>query len=363
MSGGGFRATLFHLGSVWRLNDLGYLQKLNRVCSVSGGSITAAMLGYRWKRLTFDGNGIATNFREEIAVPLRAFCSRNIDALSVLGRAVRLFKSLDAQYRDHLFGTASLQDLPSDREGPRFIIYATNLRTGASVRLSKPYVADYRVGKLEHPDFSLATAVAASSAFPPVLSPLVLPTDPNAWVKTEGADLYDDVNMRSKLLLTDGGVYDNLGLEAAWDFETVLVSDAGSPFPVITGEWGLRLRQLKELKRVLQIAMSQTRALRTRRLIMDFIDGVRKGTYWGIATRIDEYELPDAMVSDNMVTASLQNVRTRLNSFSEEEQWHLIHWGYALADAAMRRYVMEPGEVLVGAGWPGPREFALDIDS
>jgi NTE family protein len=68
MSGGGFRATLFHLGSVWRLNDLGYLQKLNRVCSVSGGSITAAMLGYRWKRLTFDGNGIATNFREEIAV-------------------------------------------------------------------------------------------------------------------------------------------------------------------------------------------------------------------------------------------------------------------------------------------------------
>src|SRR5258708_12082538 len=44
LSGGGYRAMLFHLGTLWRLNELGYLPKLDRISSVSGGSITAALL-------------------------------------------------------------------------------------------------------------------------------------------------------------------------------------------------------------------------------------------------------------------------------------------------------------------------------
>src|SRR4051812_40487187 len=53
LSGGGYRAMLFHLGAVWRLNDLGYLRRLDRVSSVSGGSITAGMLGLAWGKLEF----------------------------------------------------------------------------------------------------------------------------------------------------------------------------------------------------------------------------------------------------------------------------------------------------------------------
>jgi NTE family protein len=41
LSGGGYRAMLFHLGALWRLNELGYLPTLARISSVSGGSITA----------------------------------------------------------------------------------------------------------------------------------------------------------------------------------------------------------------------------------------------------------------------------------------------------------------------------------
>jgi Patatin-like phospholipase len=44
LSGGGFRAMLFHVGALWRLNELGWLKKLERVSSVSGGSITAGVL-------------------------------------------------------------------------------------------------------------------------------------------------------------------------------------------------------------------------------------------------------------------------------------------------------------------------------
>lgn len=44
-SGGGFRATLFSLGTLWRLNDAGLLGKLDRITSVSGGGDTGGHLG------------------------------------------------------------------------------------------------------------------------------------------------------------------------------------------------------------------------------------------------------------------------------------------------------------------------------
>lgn len=70
LSGGGFRATLFHLGSLWRLNELGLLSKLARISSVSGGSITSGVLALKWKNLNFVG-GIADNFVDLIDHPER----------------------------------------------------------------------------------------------------------------------------------------------------------------------------------------------------------------------------------------------------------------------------------------------------
>ncbi|HUO84014.1 MAG TPA: hypothetical protein VM534_02780, partial [Thermoanaerobaculia bacterium] len=66
-------------------------------------------------------------------------------------------------YRRLLFGEATLQDLP-DR--PRFVINATNVQSGALFRFSRPYIWDYRVGRVSNPTVGLAEAVAASSAFP-----------------------------------------------------------------------------------------------------------------------------------------------------------------------------------------------------
>jgi NTE family protein len=55
LSGGGFRATLFHIGALIRLNELGQLATLDRISSVSGGSITAGMLACRWEALKVGG--------------------------------------------------------------------------------------------------------------------------------------------------------------------------------------------------------------------------------------------------------------------------------------------------------------------
>lgn len=59
VSGGGYRAMVFHLGGLIRLNELGLLRRLRRISSVSGGSITAGLLGLKWPRLGFTAQGVA----------------------------------------------------------------------------------------------------------------------------------------------------------------------------------------------------------------------------------------------------------------------------------------------------------------
>lgn len=57
LSGGGYRAMLFHLGALWRLNEAGLLRELKRVSRVSGGSIAAGVLGLKWRSLGFGEDG------------------------------------------------------------------------------------------------------------------------------------------------------------------------------------------------------------------------------------------------------------------------------------------------------------------
>lgn len=84
LSGGGFRAVLFHIGVILRLNDSGLVTKLKRVSSVSGGSITAGVLAVHWASLQFDGAGKILNLEQEFVQPLRAFCGRTVDTWSVI---------------------------------------------------------------------------------------------------------------------------------------------------------------------------------------------------------------------------------------------------------------------------------------
>lgn len=368
LSGGGYRATLFHIGSLWRLNEIGYLKKLSEVTSVSGGSITAGWLGLQWNDLKFDKNGVADNFVEDVVNPLREFCSHGIEGEAFLF-------GLDNPYRRKLFHKATLQDLPSDEEGPRFTIYATSLQTGVSVRLARPYLADYNLGYVQDPGssdkdpgssvkgpgISLAKAVAASSAFPPVMWPVILKFKPAHWKdwKPQKGEVPKEIpgkeKMRRRMALTDGGVYDNLGLERIWDrYKTVLISDAGAPFSTTTGTCCRGWNRLGVTLRVINTVTEQTRRLRKRWAVADFAAKKTKGTYWGIATDIGDYDLeehglPPPLLKDDEDTEALAHIRTRLNSFSQKEQEELINWGYALADAAMRRWVLDkkakPGQL------------------
>lgn len=289
-----------------------------------------------------------------IAKPIQSFCSMTIDVPTILRGGLSVSKSafdfLADEYNRHLFDNATLQDLPGDDEGPRFIIYGTNLQTGSNFRFSRPYLADYRLEMLKSPKTPIAKAVAVSSAFPPLYAPVILKTNPTDWSNTKGAIHQDHKDWKRKLYLADRGVHDNLGLQAIWDrYRTVLVIDAGAPFKPIERPVFLKMSNSKTTLRVLDIAVEQNRALRKQRLINDFIRKRRLGTCFGISTDIDDYKLSDAMTKDTPSTSAIKNFRTRLNKFDQNKQQSLINWGYALADAALRKHVLKKN--------PGPGKW------
>jgi NTE family protein len=350
LSGGGYRAMLFHLGALWRLNDAGLLRGLIRVSSVSGGSITAGVLALAWKRLQFGDNNTATNLEELLIDPVRRLADDTIDQGSIikgilLPRRTIADEIADA-YRKHLFGNATLQDLPSDNEGPRFVINATNVQNNVLWRFSKPFMGDYRVGLIKNPKLDLAVAVAASAAFPPFLSPVVLKLNPADFDPSTKGDLQFEP-YTSEAVLTDGGVYDNLGLETAWKaYETILVSDGGggsSDEPKPKREW------LEHVYRVLNLLDTQVRSLRKRQIIGSYQLKLRKGTYWGIRTNVADYNLPTAMDCPFEKTLLLANTPTRLKRLEGSLQERIINWGFGVCDAAIRTHL--------NPALPKPKDF------
>ena len=341
LSGGGFRAMLFHVGVLARLNLAGRLRTLNRISSVSGGSITAGMLGLRWNELKFAGD-VATNFDELVTEPLRAFAHLKVDLPAMATGALLPFVTISdrvvAKLNKHLYKNATLQDLPGT---PEFVINATNLESGVLMRFSKAYVADYTVGRVLHPDVPLADAVAASSAFPPLLSPFELDLSDANWT-TENGNVYTGRGYRSDILLSDGGVYDNLGIETVWKrYETVFISDAGGHLgadPEPGRDWA------RGTLRVLHILDSQVRSLRRSAVVSAFKNpnDPHKGFFISTITDLSGWPKPTKrpyMTVDPAVTHGLATISTRLTGMPDDQQERLINWGFAAADAGLLAFI------------------------
>ncbi len=311
--------------TLWRLNEAGLLPELACISSVSGGSITAGVLGLSWPDLGFEDK-VAGGFVHHVVEPIRELARHTIDISgTVLGTA--------RAYRKHLFGNKTLQILP---DAPRFVINATNVQSGALWRFTKEYMGDYRVGRMVNPDVELAVAVEASSAFPPVLSPVTLAMDAASVEPDPGSDL-NRLPFTAEAVLSDGGVYDNFGLEPIYKrYKTILVSNGGAK---IEAEEDPSHDWPRHSKRVLDLIDNQVRSLRQRVLIAAYKDGSRKGAYWGIRTNIEDYQLADPLPCPHDTTLELAAVPTRLASMEERLQERLINWGYAVCDAALRKHV------------------------
>src|SRR5262245_6271345 len=148
LSGGGFRAALFHLGALRRLNELGILSKVDTIASVSGGSIVAVHLATHvrpWPTLgtAFD------RWHENVETPFLHFAQKDIRTWPLVTqvffpwnwlRPSAAVAALEAYYQKRLTGL-KLLDLP---ERPAFVFCATDMIYGVSWVFERRRVGSYR---------------------------------------------------------------------------------------------------------------------------------------------------------------------------------------------------------------------------
>lgn len=282
LSGGGSRAVAFHLGCFRALYDLGLLDRLQVISSVSGGSVIAAMYAYSSGSFSdFDDRVVAFLRRGLHRAILREALRPNairkaVQAQLLIGAArigrvllrrplrsllrsgtdfwpappVRKFSRSEAfreVLRRSLFGEILMRDVA--RGSLDTVINATELRTGSAFRFGSRRSGCWRFGEIAPDAAFVADAVAASAAYPIALPAL----DRKYRFQRHGT-----ATEPTRVLLTDGGVFENLGVSPmepgrtssistnVFDPDYIISCDAGSglfdhdKYPMW---WGTRMRR------------------------------------------------------------------------------------------------------------------------
>jgi predicted acylesterase/phospholipase RssA len=343
LSGGGFRATLYHLGLVRFLRDAGLLHQVTHITSVSGGSIMAAHLALNWDLYT----GSAKEF-DQAASKLLAFTR-----LDVRNRIVRRFPlglllrgarwllrmsnrqltrtgCLEKQYEKHLYGDKSLFELP---ERPQLHILATNLSEGClcsfnrdglwmmQEKAGRSQIERVRVGLM-----TVAMAVTASSAFPGFFPPLEL----------TGHDVGARGGEFVRQAYTDGGVFDNLGVRM-FRWLTPLLTEEKALDGVLVSDVGNRiLIQASQAGGVIRTALRATDILMDR--VWQLESENFQDTFGYVFARVTDVVGPheDSTALHPEVQRQVASIRTDLDAFSPLEISCLIRQGYCIGRKACR---------------------------
>jgi predicted acylesterase/phospholipase RssA len=220
LSGGGFRASLYHLGMLRFLRDAGILPQVTHITSVSGGSIIGAHAVLNWERYTGSENefdAAASEFLSFVALDVRNRIFRRFPLaaalrwpLMLLGASTRKMTRtglLEHHYEKYLYGDTSLFELP---EKPQLHLLATNLNEGCLCSFSRDGLLmarpqpgyTYHIERIHAGLATVAMAVAASSAYPGFFPPLEL----------TGGEVGTCAGEFGRHAFTDGGVFDNLGV-------------------------------------------------------------------------------------------------------------------------------------------------------
>jgi predicted acylesterase/phospholipase RssA len=343
------------------LRDANLLTAVKRIGAVSGGSVLAAHLVLNWERYT----GTTRDF-EAAAQELIAFTRSDVRGrvvrrwiLAWLTLVPRLLKRkrwtftnlLQQQYR-LLYKDKTLGDLRSPTR-PQVFFYATSLTSGAVCSFGRSgfmWDEDGSERSVTAPRTPIAFAVAASSAFPPLFPPIAVSS------KVLSCDIREFPNPQ---YLTDGGVYDNLGIDRLmWydrktsDLNHFIISDAEGAF-----DW-----DFKE-----QYTFITTRNIRASDLLMKRVSSLEyqalalqpdRITAVGIDTVVERPDESDVLSPE--IQRALRKVRTDLDRFSASEASSLIRHGYTTAREQLRKGEFGTPD-LPGLAWePCPRGRSAD---
>ncbi len=300
LSGGGVRAAAFHLGVLARLAADGHLSRVTFISTVSGGSMVVGLI----YGLNNCGWPTDEQFRHTVLNEARTILTHVDLQWEYIGRLVRAPWRL-FQGRANVMSTimqrqwgirASLNELSPD---PRWIINATTYETGKNWRFTPQRMGDYVLGYVREPTIPLADAVAASAAYPGGIGPLELASkdfDFYAFEDLSNPQARPTPPSHPNLHLWDGGVYDNLGVEALFKpgtenyrdgYNFLIVSDASAPFGAPKYWWWNRGMRL------VGVAMEQVRSLRSRMIVEHLQRDSETGAYLRLG-RSAEYILTGA---------------------------------------------------------------------
>ena len=343
LSGGGFRATLYHLGVIRYLRESETLPLVGDIAAVSGGSILAAHLVLNWDRYTGTDAEFAEAAGEVIRFVQHDVRNRIVRRLPLLF-PIRLFGKLtgwsaanftpnallEKYYRTFLYGDRRLFELP---EQPALHMLATNVSDGVMAVFNREglHIQKREQGETDPcrpgagQTATIAKVVSASSAFPGFFPP----------VEIAAHDLGVHEGQFPTESFTDGGVYDNLGIRGfAWladhcgrSYHRVIVSDAGKPFQILGNA---PLGFIAQSIRATDILWDRVWQLERENF------GDQNGFHFLPVTHVvDAHEDPHGL--HPVVQAEVSGIRTDLDRFNDLEVNALVAHGYEVARSFHRR--------------------------
>jgi NTE family protein len=299
LSGGGSRAMAFHLGCLRALDDLGLLNQINVLSTISGGSVVGAYFAYTPQKsfTAFEADvrrflkeGFHRSIALEFARPKNFLsCITNFAATKIDETVSRLRRTEPKLQRfpsrTDMFRQVLERDvftglkMKSPRRGDiSIVVGACELRTGSAFRFGNDKSGCWRHGEMVEPNVDVAFAAAASAAYP-----IFLPAFDRTWMFQKNGKTQE-----RRVLITDGGVYDNLGIEVlepgrnlnfnlhAFNCEYIISCNAGhgqESGSVLPMGFLPRVARSFEIvhRRVQDSAMHRLHSLKEARLIKGFV--------------------------------------------------------------------------------------------
>lgn len=386
LSGGGHRATIFGLGALMYVVDAGRHRQTTSISSVSGGSLTNGFVGK-----TLDFHQTTTDeFTREVAGPLAHQVAQRgtlfapwttklyllvlvLVAVAVVAPFVLLSTALWIQivaalgvlivlgwlfsmrgrvcalaFRKTLFAPdAPATRLNELRTAVAHVICATELRTAQRVYFSGKFIYAWWFGHGQPGTVTLARAVQASAAFPGGFPPARLATRSIGFA--DGHHGSRPAATPRSLIMSDGGVYDNMGDQWATGFrdrmevwpwlkanrtppDQLVVVNASARQDWSPFHWGRFpwLGEVLALKRVNDVMYVNTTNVRRQNIVGSFnpVRPDEAGPLPGALVQIAQSPFVVAKAfrhsSDPGVALRAEEVIKALGGAAEEETWRRI---------------------------------------
>ena len=272
LSGGGMRAALFHMGVLKYIAEKEKFAEITSISTVSGASLVIAVIfaiAGKWPS--------GQEYLNALPAIRQLILEHNIQRAALRRlpfsphfwrkRVKLLAKVLEEKWQIH----GNLQDLPTF---PFWEINCTTFETGSNFRFRRDYMGDAKIGYVQRPLLPISHVIAASSAFPVLIGPHILETSGLKFTKEKHGGPLMEVSPR--YTLWDGGVFDNLGMEALTspqggldeEIDYLIVSNAGQEL-----RWQKRQGNISiaNLRRLLDISMNQVNRLREEQLLSTIV--------------------------------------------------------------------------------------------